>query len=559
MRPRTPILLVMILALVATACGDGEDVAQTPSPPAVDETSPPSSPEPTGPVEGGRLVAAISQDPGQLNPAITTSGGTHTASELMYNGLIRLDEDLEPEPELAESWDIEEDGAVYRFNLRDDVTWHDGEPFTSADVKFTFEEALLQFHSRTKASMGEAIESIETPDDHTVVFTFSEPYSPMMQQLDVTEAPIIAQHVYEGVDNIEEAEANQNPVGTGPFTFVSYTRDSEVRYARNDNYFKEDLPYLDEVVQQIIPEEQNQLIALESGDVDWIWGVPGPNLADLRGNQDFNLIETTRFPGGANCIMTLSYNLDRPILQDQGVRRAIALGLDRQAHLDSIEFGEGQIARAPISSGMPFAHHADLENFPGEDTAQAEDLLEEAGWVEPEGGGTRVAQGVEGVEDGTELSLSYLSFTTFRDYPALARQQLSEIGVDIVEEPLERGTFISRVFTDRNFDLNVISYCNGTDPQIGVRRMYISSNIGDIPFSNASAYRSDEVDRLFDEALRTVPLEERSQIYRQISENLVEDLPYYWLTESTSTRAHTADCEGFLPYYQFAEAAFCQR
>ena len=108
---------------------------------------------------GGTLVVAINADPGHLNPAITTSGATHTAAELIYNGLLGRDERGDPTPDLAESWTIEQGGAVYRYRLRDGVTWHDGTPFTAADVKFSFEEVLLKFHARTKASMGASVAS----------------------------------------------------------------------------------------------------------------------------------------------------------------------------------------------------------------------------------------------------------------------------------------------------------------------------------------------------------------------------------------------------------------
>ena len=105
------------------------------------------------PVRGGTAVVAIIADPGHLNPAITTSGATHAAAELLYNGLLGRDERGDPVPELAESWTIEQAGALYRFRLRDGVTWHDGARFTAGDVKFTFEEVLLKFHARTRASM----------------------------------------------------------------------------------------------------------------------------------------------------------------------------------------------------------------------------------------------------------------------------------------------------------------------------------------------------------------------------------------------------------------------
>jgi len=134
----------------------------------------------TSALRSGTLVVAISADPGHLNPAITTSGATHTAAELIYNGLLGRDERGDPMPDLAESWAIEQSGAAYRFRLRDGVTWHDGARFTAADVKFTFEEVLLKFHARTKASMGSALAGIEAPDDRTVVFRFKQPYAPLL-------------------------------------------------------------------------------------------------------------------------------------------------------------------------------------------------------------------------------------------------------------------------------------------------------------------------------------------------------------------------------------------
>jgi len=133
------------------------------------------------------------------------------------------------------------------------------------------------------------------------------------------------------------------------------------------------------------------------------------------------------------------------------------------------------------------------------------------------------------------------------------------VGVAVTQRPLEPAVFAPAVFKDRNFDTNVISYCNGPDPEIGVRRMYHSTQIGPAPFTNAAAYRSPQVDALFDEASRTVDRDRRSRLYRQIQEIVVQDLPYYWLVETLSTRAWPARCEGFKPWSGlFAEAAFCK-
>src|SRR5499427_573147 len=183
------------------------------------------------PVRGGTIVVAVVSDPGQLNPAITTSGATHAASELIYNGLLGRDERGHPVTELAESWQVEQGGAQYRFRLRDGVKWHDGKPFTAADVKFTFEEVLLKFHARTRASMGALLAGIDTPDDRTVIFRFKQPYAPLLYQLDATEAPIIGRLRYQGSDP-QTNPANSSPVGTGPFKGVSYARGTEIRLAR---------------------------------------------------------------------------------------------------------------------------------------------------------------------------------------------------------------------------------------------------------------------------------------------------------------------------------------
>lgn len=538
-------MIIVALSLVAGGCTDDDDTETS----TADTTTTSAAP-----TRGGTLVVAIDSDPGGLNPAITTSGATHTASELMYNGLVELDSKAEPTAELAESWEIEGNGAVYRFKLRPGVKWHDGKPFTSADVKFSFEEVLLKLHSRTKASVGTALEAIETPDDSTVVFRFKQPYAPFLQQLDVTEAPIVAKHVYEGTDLLTNP-ANQAPVGTGPFKIVSYEKGTEVRMERNPDYFKKDLPYLDAVVMRVIPEPASQVSALERGEVGWVFDVPGTDLERLK-SANFDTLETAINPGGANCIMTVSYNLDRPMFKDVRTRRGIAQALNREQFFERVLFREGKVARAPISSGIPFAHAPDLAEMPSFDRAAAQTQLDQAGWRR-EGTGTRAAQGVEGVPDGTKLAFDFLAFPTFRQYGELFKAQLAEVGAEVNLRILEPPVFADTVFTKREFDTNIISYCNGPDPEIGVRRMYVSSNIAPIPFSNAAAYRNPEVDKLFDQAQATVDRDDRSKIYRNIQELLVKDLPYFWIVETTSTRVFSDKCRGFGPSGHFAETASC--
>jgi peptide/nickel transport system substrate-binding protein len=548
-RIRTVTAAAICGALIATACGtddaltgDGPDEGTTGTP-----TAAATGPATSGSAEGGTLVVAISSDPGSLNPAITTSGAVHTASETFFNGLVALDESGAPVPELAESWEIGDDGREYTFTLRDDVTWHDGEPFTADDVVFTFNEVLLEFHARTSASMGSSIESIEAPDDHTVVFRFTEPYAPLLQQLNVTEAPILPEHVYADGD-IQEHPANTAPVGTGPFVFESYSEGSEIRGTANPDYFEEG-PFLDGLVMRVIPDEASQLLALENGEVDFLWGVPGPDIARLEDDPAIQLGTTPSNPGGANCIMTVSFNLERPITSSHEVRRAIAHALDRERFLEQVQFGQGQVATAPISSGIPWAH-ADDVGLPSYDLEESARLLDEAGWT----------QGDDGVrtKDGERLAIDFLHFPTFAKYGELFREQLGEVGIEVDLRALEPPVFAPTVFQEDDFDTNVISYCNGPDPEVGVRRMYDSALIGDVPFTNAAQYDNERVDELFDEASRTVDPDDRAPIYAEIQRIVADELPYMWLVETVGTRAWSSRCEGFQIHTGlFAASARC--
>lgn len=498
------------------------------------------------------LVAAIGSDPGHLNSAITTNGGVHTAADLLYNGLVELDA-AAPVPSLAERWEVEEQGARYRFHLRKDVRWHDGRPFTSGDVKFSFEELLLRYHARTRASLGPALLSIEAPDTLTVVFRFKQPYAPFLQQLDVVEAPILPKHIYEGLDPLKNP-ANQSPVGTGPFRFVSYVPDSEIRYRANPEYFG-GKPGLDEVVLRVIPDGGTQVLALEAGEIDWLFSVPGAQLERLRRNQEIRFLRNSLSPGGSNCVTTLAFNLDRPAWRDPRVRLAIAHAIDRKQFLERALFGEGRVAETSISSEIRFAHASDLRS-PERDPVEAARLLDAAGWKEAPRGG-RAARGVSGFSDGAPLTLGFKYFPNQTDYGNLLRAQLGAVGIEVKPEPLDPPVLVQAVFSQRDFDTALIPYCNGADPEIGVRRMFVSTSVAPIPFSNAAGYRNPEMDDLFDRAARALDPVERSRFYRRIQELALRDLPYLPLVETEGTRAYSDRCRGFNGSSHFAASARC--
>ncbi len=475
----------------------------------------------SAPKRGGTIVVAVTSDPGQLNPAITTAGPTHVVADNIFNGLIQFDENLKPQPALAESWAISPDGKAYTFQLARGVRWHDGKPFTSADVKFTFEEVLLKFHARTKAGLENVLTGIDVPDDYTVVFRFREPYAPLLRRLDVVEAPIVPRHIYEGTDILKNP-ANNRPVGTGPFKFVEYVPGDRVVLERNDDYFRPGLPYLDRVVFKVIPQPSTAVLALEQGEVDYLWTVPGPEIPRLQANPGIILAKAPAGPGGSFCIDTLIFNMRRPPFNQVEVRRAFAHAINRQQLLEQVYFNQGRVATGPIASTMTWAYTPDVTRY-DYNPNEAIRLLDGAGYRPG--------------PDGRRFRVTFVHASTYGRVAEVIRDNLARVGVDVELVTLEFNAAVDRVFVKAEFDLGIASYCNGPDPEIGVTRMYVSSNIKPIPFSNGAAYVNPQIDELFARAATSVDEARRAAIYHEIQRVLTRDLPYLWLIETEGYRA----------------------
>lgn len=486
-------------------------------------------------------VVAIDADPGHFNPAISTGSHVHAVADSLFNGLVGLDERFAPVPDLARSWDVSTDGKTYTFKLAD-AAWHDGQPFTSADVKFTFENVLFKFHARTKAGLGAVVEGIDAPDPRTVVFRLKSPHPALLRRLDVTEAPILPRHIYEGAGDPNAAPANLKPVGTGPFRFASYEKDARVVVERNPAYFKAGLPKLDRLVFRILKDPTTRLLAYEQGEVDYLPSLPAKDAAQLKARGGTTFVASTAGTGGSNCIMTVSFNLEREAMRNLDLRKAFARAVDRERIVEQVLFGQGQAAAAPFSSGIGWAHAAGVLSSLSHSPAKADELLD--------------AAKLPKAANGMRLKLDMVHFPTFNKYAELMKQDLAKVGIDLVSRPLDREATVETIFKKRDFDTNLISYCNGVDPEIGVRRMYVSDNIGPVPFSNASAYRNKAVDRLFERAGTVQGEDERGALYKEVQATLAKELPYWWLVETTIVAAHRDAFTGFKPWTgQFAEEA----
>lgn len=529
------------------------------------------------------------------NPAVSTAGSVHAYWEIMYNGLIALDEGGNPIPELATrvptvaNGDIIDNGATYTLRLRDDVFWHDDDPqgvrrqFTAVDVKFTFEKALLIHHARTR-NMAPAlaswdpvnqVASIDVVDPFTVRFRFAQPYAPLLKQLNVTEAPMIPAHLYTG--NPSLATLNGNKVGTGPMKFASSSA-VEAKVVRNPNYFRAPLPYLDEIVMRPIIDDAARKDALLTRQVDYIWDIPDQFVAGVQANPDFRTAATQSLGGGPNSMDQLLLNLTKPgdrrgqiggpdptgtpdphpILGDLRVRKAIFHAIDRQGFLTQGRSGIGQVATAPISSELPF--HATDTTLPAFDLAAARALLDQAGWKD-EGGAFRVGRSVPNHPEleGQPLVLRFFCPSAiFVNRAAFLDAALAAVGIDLqVTCPNPSAT--NQVFVLRDFDTSILNYAQGYDPHVGVRRQYHSDQVSTIGTpNNGPGYKNPLVDAAFDQAVTIIDFAQRFGHYHDFQAKVAQDLPYVWLIETPNVRGYTAKCTDFKVFTGlFAEDAHC--
>lgn len=492
------------------------------------------------PLYGGSVVVAISSDPGGLNPSITTQGGVHLICGSIFSGLVAHDFDLNPVPDLAERWEVSPDGRTYTFFLAREAVFHDGVPVTAEDVRFTFEQLLLKYHSRTRTSIADNLRRIDTPDQHTVVFNFDKPYAAFLRLVDVTNAPVMPKHLYEGTDPLTNS-CNINPVGSGPFKLQEWLKGDHLTLVKNGRYFKAGKPYLDRIVYKVMPTGALATIAFERGEVDYLLGASPLDIARLQAIP--GVIVTTKGREGFAGVETFIPNLTRAPLSDLRVRRAIAHAIDKQFLVDKLLFGQGIAATGPVSHMLAWAYNPNVEKYE-HNTALANQMLDEAGQRRG--------------SDGIRFHLTFVHAASYAKVAEALRDQLREAGIAVDLQLMEFAAAVDAVYLKKDFDLGFASFENGPDPDIGVKRTVVSSNIGPIPFSNGAGYRNPRVDQLFASAASELDQQKRAAYYFEAQDILVKDLPYFWLYEPNSSAAYRAGLQGMYTWSAKSNVYFAQ-
>jgi peptide/nickel transport system substrate-binding protein len=475
------------------------------------------------PTPGGTMVVTLGANPDHLNPAISSSVIVAMPAQAVIEGLIRLNGEFLPQPALAEAWEVSEDSKTVTFHLREGVTWHDGEPFNADDVVFTLTK-ITPLHPRA-ASIFANVVSVEAPNQSTVVITLKEPFGPFVNFLTADNVGILPEHIYSGSDPATNP-ANMAPVGTGPFKFKSWAPGQSITLVKNETYWAEGRPYLDELIFSIIPDANSRILALEAGDVDLVTNY------DISINDIERLKQTpgivVRQSGGIPRPLLLIFNNEAAELQSAAVRRALFRGLDREMIQDSAYAGEGELGRSAIPPGIVWAHNPDVDYmamYPY-DTEAANAELDAAGF-------TRSA-------DGTRFSVRFTydpAQAGFAEIGEIMRANWSKLGVNVTLEARERNVWLDAVYQNKDFDLTVAFYLAGVDPAFGVDRAYRCDDIRPAGFTNASQYCNEELDALLNGARTTADHDQRTAFYWKAQEIIAADLPTAVLMDSPHAQA----------------------
>jgi len=460
---------------------------------------------------GGTYVEGVAGNPQMINPILCQSNPVdQDMVALIFTGLTRSDEKGEIVPDLAERWDVAQEGTVYTFYLRQDVVWHDGAPFTAADVVFTI-NAMQHPDYQGVSFISDMWRSVvvEQVDAYTVRFTLREPFAPF---LDYTTIGILPAHILGSVPikALGESKFNASPVGTGPFKVAEVSAQRLLLVAFPDFYRPR--PYLERVEFVFYPNEPSVFEARRRGEVAGIARVLPEYLNAVR--EDESLTLYTAPLSGHNLVFL---NLDRAIFQDRAVRQAMMWALDRQKLVDEVLGGQGIVIHSPIMpSSWAYAPGVQQYHY---DPRKAKDMLEEAGWFDDDRDGAR--------ERGS-LKLEF-TLATNDDDPVRVRlieaisEQLAAVGIRATPKTVGWEELVSQMLRLRRFDAILGGWQNlPPDPDL---YPYWHSSQASEDGLNFANYISEEADLFLQDARSTSDRQQRADSYRRFQELFARDVP----------------------------------
>ncbi len=483
-----------------------------------------ATPEPTQVSSGGTVIESSFSDAEILNPLLSTDTASDDIEDMIFNGLVDIDVySLSPMPDLAEDWEVSDDNLTFTFYLRNDVTWHDGEPFTARDVKFTYDTILdTEVNSPRRADIADVLtpDQIEVLDDYTIQFTLSQVDASFL----VTKCSygIVPEHILGGLtaEEFNTAEFNtQSPIGTGPFMFREWVKDDHVALVKNPDYFG-GAPNIDFWYYKIVENQTVEYAQLQTGEVDFA-GVTAALWEDAQQQESLDCVAYPQF-GFTFYVYQLDENKS-PLFLDVRTRQALLLALDRQAMVDSIVYGLADVAHSTVPP-ISWAHNPDNAPRYGYDPEAAKALLDDAGWRDEDGDGVREAHGVTGVDDGTPFTFEIHTNAGNNERESnmvVMQQYWKEIGVNAEPVPIEWNALLAELTETYEYEMIVVGFSWDTDPD--QKTMWHTDSYGG--GFNMNKYSNSDLDEIIDAALQTVDQEERKEYYFEMQRILAEDVP----------------------------------
>ena len=486
------------LLLASAACGGGDDDSGPAQEGTVEDVS-----EQGDPVEGGEITVGLEAETNSWLPGEGTFGnpGT-TVAFALYDPLMKRTEDGEIKPYLAESMEPNADLTTWTLTLRPDVVFHDGTPLNAAALKSNFDDYLTAPTSNVAATLAE-VTSLDVVDDLTVEYKLAAPNSAFPDVLTGSPgwpfSPTAAAQFGE--------DAGANPVGTGPFTFVSWQRDSNLVVEKNENYWQEGLPYLDAITFRPIPDEDTRLASLQSGDIDALQTLRQSTVARAREAQGVDNYEYLGNNSGVSII-----NTSRPPFDDVRVRQALAHAIDQPALIEVLG-GTGLTPEANqyFSPDSPYYSEEAAEAYPTFDAERAQELYDEY---------INDPQRSDGQPVGTDLAFTYRCppDPSLNELSQLYQSFWSTLGMDIELETVEQAAHIQNAIA-KDYDVQCFRVSDESDPYYTLNEAFTEGPL------NFTGYTSPEIQEQLEALRTTTDLEERKAAVAAISLDVSENVP----------------------------------
>ncbi len=471
------------------------------------------------PADGDMLVVGIQQDLDSMFPPKADSRTSTDVFGHIYWYLMRSEPDfIHFRPGLADSFSFSEDSLQVTFHIHPGITWHDGEPFTADDVVFAHGVCKAPEINWSSASWLDHITNVEAVDSLTVRFTFDERY--MYQVVDATVCYPLPEHILGNVPltEMENHAIAREPVGNGPFRFVSWDPGQEIVLEANPD-FVFGRPHLNRISFRIVPEGTTVATQIQNGDIDfWPWFTPPSFYPQLKGDPD---LVVHSYPGRSYTY--LAWNTEDPLFQDKRVRQAFTLASDRQAIVDALLYGQATVGTQPLISTI-WAHDPTIEPYPFDpDSAKA--LLEAAGWIDADGDGIRE-------KDGRRLAFSLKTNNDNQlrvDIATVLQQQFRAVGADVRPEPLEFNTFIEQLLA-KDFEAAVGGWSVGIKAEL-------QPTFGTGELFNFVSADDPELQRLMAEAEVTRDMDAAKALWSQAQRIIVDEAYYSFLFQINDLHA----------------------